>query len=407
MKSEIICQVANQHDPTGIYTVTPGGHQRRGSASILFVALLTIIVFVGAFAIDYAYMELAQTELRISTDLATRAASAQYGITQNLKKAQNRAISTAYRNMVGGRRLKLTRQDIQVGRSVAGKDGKYEFVKDLQPYNSFRIVANMTDGSRSGPLSTFFQNYHAKTFQLSTESVVTEINLDIVLVLDRSGSMAWDLSGRPWQYPDRYVPNWHPLIWNYYLRPPIPRSRWKALEVAVEAFLDEMSLKKKKERVALVSYSSNWGPYRFWGKWYSAREVQTDHSFSTNYVSIRQAFRRIGSKPVIGGTAISSGIDRARSLLKSSSQGLASEKIIILMTDGEWNVGYNPIVAAQKAATENIKIYTVSFGKNAGGPVMKAIADKTGGDFYSALTAAQLEDTFRKIARSIGLTFTH
>ena len=253
---------------------------------------------------------------------------------------------------------------------------------------------------------TFFQNFHTEQFQLSTEAVVTEINLDIVLVLDRSGSMAWDLSGREWQYPDRYVPDWHPQIWNYYLRPPIQDSRWAALENAVNAFLDEMALNKKKENVAMVSYSSNWGPHRFWGKWYSAKEVQVDSNFTTNYPVMRTALNRLGDRPVIGATAISSGIDEARSLFKRNGRNSASEKIVILMTDGEWNVGYNPVQAAEKAAAEQIKIYTISFGKNAGGPVMKAIADRTHGDFYSAATAAELEQAFRDIARSIGLTFT-
>lgn len=405
----------NQHLPVAHARIFTGRYQlvgkkrqpdRRGAAAILFVALLMAIVVVGAFAIDYAYMELAQTELRISTDLATRSASAQYGKNQNLRQAQNKAIDMAYRNMVGGRRLQLVRNDIQAGRSERGPDGKYTFKAGKTPYNSFRVQANMTNGSKSGPLYTFFQNFHTKKFQLSTEAIVTEINLDIVLVLDRSGSMAWDLSGRPWQYPDRYVPSWHRDIWNYYLRPPVANSRWEALENAVNAFLDEMDLKKKKENVAMVSYSSDWGPSRFWNKWYSAKEVQVDSNFTSAYPSMRNALSRLGDKAMIGGTAISSGIDEARELFKKNGRKFSAEKIIILMTDGEWNVGYNPVVAADKAAKEGIKIYTVSFGKNAGGPVMKAIADKTHGDYYSALTAAQLEQAFRDIARSIGLTFT-
>ena len=133
--------------------------QRRGAAAVLFVALLMIILIIGAFAIDYAFMELAQTELRISTDLAARAASAQYGRNQNLRQAQNRAINMAYRNTVGGKRLQLNRSDIQPGRSSMGSDGKYRFKKGQKPYNSFRIVANMTNGSKSGPLNTFFQNF--------------------------------------------------------------------------------------------------------------------------------------------------------------------------------------------------------------------------------------------------------
>jgi Ca-activated chloride channel family protein len=75
------------------------------------------------------------------------------------------------------------------------------------------------------------------------------------------------------------------------------------------------------------------------------------------------------------GTSISSAITMCANRLKDST---AKSKIIVLLTDGDHNVGsISPSVAAEAAAAFDIKIYTVGIGKS--GTTQIANPDENGG----------------------------
>jgi Ca-activated chloride channel family protein len=56
--------------------------------------------------------------------------------------------------------------------------------------------------------------------------------------------------------------------------------------------------------------------------------------------------------------------------------------IIVLLTDGASNTGVLPLVAAQQAANRGVRIYTIGFGTANGGPFMFCDSDFSGGDFF-------------------------
>ncbi len=104
--------------------------------------------------------------------------------------------------------------------------------------------------------------------------------------------------------------------------------------------------------------------------------------------------------------------------------------IIVLLTDGVSNSGPSPIEAAQQAVTRGIRIYTIGYG-TAGGTLslndiqpqdgggfgnffgggqgggrirtgideatLKEIAKMTGGEYYSATSADELNNVFRSL----------
>lgn len=377
-------------------------NKRRGSITVMFLLLLTAVIAVGAMAVDFALVESARTDLRVTCDLASRAAMVDYIENQSVGSAKQKAKQIAKLNGVLMSDFKLRNADVIPGNSSPDANNRYVFTQGQTPYNSFRVEGKLTDGSRAGVLPLMFSGVHQReSIELQEHSTATETHLDIVLVLDRSGSMAFDLSGVEWQYPDG--DSW---VTNYY-EPPAPGSRWESLENAIEVFLDEMAAKTKKESVALVTYSSTENYYSsHFGEYFSSTEVTTDNGFTTNYDDIMDSIEDIGDEAVIGGTAISSGIDQAISLMSTSARYGYSEKVIILFTDGVWNVGYDPVTAAATAQANNITIHTVSFGSNAGASVMASVASTTGGTAFEAPGDAELSDAFRDIARSIGLTYT-
>lgn len=376
--------------------------ERRGSVTIIFLLLLTAVIAVGAMAVDFALVESARTDLRVSCDLASRAAMVDYITNESLSSARTAAKQVAEDNGVILSDFKLRNSDIIPGNSAPGPNNKYVFTPNQTPYNSFKVDGALTPTSRAGSLPLMFSGVHSRSsVDLEETATATETHLDIVLVLDRSGSMAFDLSGIDWQYPDGQ--SW---VINYYT-PPMAGSRWESLESAIGVFLDEMDKKSKKEHVALVTYSSTVTYYSsHYNQYFSSVEVSTDEAFNTDYDVIMDAVTDIGSEAVIGGTAISSGIDEAISIMNASPRVGFSEKIIILFTDGQWNTGYDPVIAAQTAQQNGIQIHTVSFGSNAGSSVMSQVAATTGGLHFDAPGSEELSQSFREIARSIGLTYT-
>jgi Ca-activated chloride channel family protein len=112
-------------------------------------------------------------------------------------------------------------------------------------------------------------------------------------------------------------------------------------------------------------------------------------------------------------------------------QGAYAPDIVVLLTDGANNAGTEPLDAAQQAADRGIRVYTIGFGTANGGPfspecapqfvgrepfggfggfgtgpgpggfrrgidedTLRAVADKTGGTYYPAETADQLQSVF-------------
>ncbi len=109
-------------------------------------------------------------------------------------------------------------------------------------------------------------------------------------------------------------------------------------------------------------------------------------------------------------------------------RGAYAPSIIVLLTDGASNRGPRPLDAAQQAVDRGVRVYTIGFGTAEGGRMdcgqsflggnqfgggqqfgsgrfrrgideetLKAIADMTGGTYYSAESAGELQDVFEEL----------
>ena len=82
-----------------------------------------------------------------------------------------------------------------------------------------------------------------------------------------------------------------------------------------------------------------------------------------------------------------------------------SSKVVVLLTDGEWNGGRNPVLAANDAAAANVVVYTVSMATTSQA-VLQTIADTTEGRYFATFTAEQLQAAFREIAQNLPIVLT-
>lgn len=94
-----------------------------------------------------------------------------------------------------------------------------------------------------------------------------------------------------------------------------------------------------------------------------------------------------------GGTNAKAAVEKAFDLLNSQTD--ENNKSIILLSDGDVNLTVENIRAAR---ADGIKIYTVGLGSGANSTSLENIAKDTGGTFYVAKTAEELENIYNDIS---------
>lgn len=359
---------------------------------VLIAVCLPLCVIMAAFAIDVAWMQLVRTELRTSTDAAARAAAKQLSLSQSTDAARTAARDAATRNKVAGDPLPLKDGDIQFGNSSqATETSRFVFTPGGKKPNAVRVTGQRTKGSLAGPVDLMFAGVlGVRQFEPSESAVSTQLDRDICLVVDRSGSMMWQLTNAqlPPGAPD--------------CGPPDPtRSRWGALNIALEAFLGELDKTAQDERVALASYSSN---TKECGFSYNISDINSD--LVSDYGAIRQVMKDLSSRPVKGRTAISAGIDEGIKVLSGKKIRPFAVKTMIVMTDGIHNLGPEPVLSAQKAAKKDIVIHSITFSSDADIKRMQDVAAATGGRHFHAPTAEDLARIFKEIASTLPVMLT-
>jgi len=364
---------------------------RRGAMLVLIAITLPLVVLMAAFALDVAWMQLVRTELRTATDSASRAGAKTLSLTQSEAAARTAAKDAAGRNLVAGAPLVVTDPEIEVGLGQqSSSTSRFVFTSGGPLLNAVRVTGNRTTSSAGGPVSLFLGQVMGVTqFQPSHTATSTQLDRDICLVVDRSGSMMRGLVGR--SIPGGSV-----------CRPPHPTlSRWSALTQAVDGFVAELENTPQQEQCGLVSYSSQGS---FCGLTFTTSDINT--GLSMNYQPIRSEILQLSQNPVRGRTAISAGIDNGIRVLNSNRVRPFALRTMVLLTDGIHNTGPEPILSARVAARQGIVINTVTFSDEADIVRMQAVAAATNGKHFHAPNAAALEQIFREIASTLPVLLT-
>ncbi len=357
---------------------------------VLIAVCLPLCIIMAAFAVDVAWMQLVRTELRTATDSAARAAAKELSLSQSIDAARQRGKEAALRNRVAGDPLLLADADIEIGHGAqANENSRFQFAAGGTPPNAVRVNGKRTQGSAAGPVDLLFAGVlGVRQFEPSESATSTQLDRDICLVVDRSGSMMRSLAGN--STPTGTCDPPHPT-----------QSRWGALAIALDAFLVELDKTAQDERVALVSYSSDTTEC---GNRYRISEVNSD--LVGDYSVIRQAIARISSKPVKGRTAISAGLDDGIQVLTGKETRPFAVKSMILMTDGIHNLGPEPVLSARRAARDGLVIHTITFSSEADIKRMQDVAAATGGRHFHAPTAEDLVRIFKEIASTLPVMLT-
>ncbi len=196
------------------------------------------------------------------------------------------------------------------------------------------------------------------------EGIKESREVEVMLVMDRSGSMASGARGN---------------------------SKIDKAKDSLYKFIDLLDERENPEnKTGLVTFSHN---------------VSLDSGLTSNYDLVREAIDRMRA---VGNTDIGDALILANNQLKNSSD---KEKFIILASDGRHNTGTSPRVAARRVYS-NVTVHTVGIGSNNshfGGvyplneSTLKYIAHNSGtgkGNYYYSDTT-NLEEVYSEIFEDI------
>ena len=393
-------------------------YKRRGAAHVLIAAMLLTFIVVAAMTVDFAYMQLIRTELRTAADAAAKAGAEALARTQDGNQARAAAVQYAALNKVGNRPYAISTNDVTLGRVTGQANGSWTFTANATPPNSVRVNAKVGNGGVTSAIPTFFAPALGYApFSTSSRATAGQQTVEVCLCIDRSGSMMFDMSGTEWSYPSpnslllpsSNYPDFRNR--NYCSPPQTTSSRWAIMRSAVTIFLNEAEQFPYPPRTSLVTWSSAMTLPYFPNTTYTL--VDTDYalpaeagfSWSTNRTAIENSLATRSTRAIAGGTTMSAGIDRAVSVLTGTNSLPLSSKIIILLTDGQWNDGRDPVLAAQDAAAAGITIHCVSMITSSQ-QTLTDVADITGGEYYATTNTAQLQAAFQALARNLPIVLT-
>ena len=178
-----------------------------------------------------------------------------------------------------------------------------------------------------------------------------------------------------------------------------PKNRITAAKNIIEEFVKG----RKSDRLGLVFF---------------AKESFLQVPLTTDYDIFNELLARVTTGVIEDGTAIGNGLGLALSRLESSK---AKSKVIILLTDGDNNSGnISPETAANLAAEQGVKVYSILIGTNGLVPfpagkdffgrdtfqkvqmkvnpeLLRNISAKSGGKFYQSISTEELQKAFKDI----------
>ena len=157
-------------------------HSRRGVIIVLTAILMVFLLAMIAFAVDIGYIANARTEIQRATDAAAYAGAG--ALVSGTAAATAEAQYYLVANKVAGQALKVSGATIEFGNwNITSRV--------FTPSNSTPNAIRVTAVANQQPL--FFGNaIGTSTFNIQSRSVATYQPRDIGLVLDYSGSMAYD-----------------------------------------------------------------------------------------------------------------------------------------------------------------------------------------------------------------------
>ncbi len=428
----------------------PRGPRRRKprvgdeSGVVIVIAAIMMVVVIGfaALVVDIGMVSTAHCELQNAMDAAALAGAAKL-LERDYDQARQLAVDYAARNTVLGQPLTLDPTTGVIFGVYDMETKTFTPLDELPPGtepNSMRIHA---DYSVPLLLAPVLGMQHADLGQTAM-SVASQAIRFAMLVLDKSGSMGFDTpsfrtttSGVDIQAGTYGLtkPPSSRYMWYHSVLGQINIPRGSKFWTGDRNYVDGAYLRLPAGRLYYLRYRrGRWRPKRktVWGVAQPMTDVQAAAVHFVNQLNFN--FDKCGlvtfstsasldktlsqdKNAIIDAiwsfvpersTNIGQGLEYAVDELDTSRAQGFGRKIIILLSDGETNVGGHgmspddyALWAAEQARQQGTLVYTVSLGTHADDALMRHIANVTGAKFYKAQHGGDLPVIFEEISHSI------
>ncbi len=172
-------------------------YTRRAAVAVQVAVMSTLILGIGALAVDVGAIYTVQSELQVAADAAALAAAGELiGTDGGPPDAAARAAAAdfAARNRVRNASPLLTTADVEFGRSVLNPStNRFEFAPAASGFDAVRVTVRRTVDSPNGGVPLWFANiFGIRETELRARAAAVLLPRDIALVIDLSGSMTYD-----------------------------------------------------------------------------------------------------------------------------------------------------------------------------------------------------------------------
>lgn len=459
-------------------------HNRRGAVLPLFAFLLPVLLILSGFAINLAYMQLVSTEMKIATDATSHAAGRAMSETQRTAKgtAQQRRTKivdeiqktitrVSKYNLVAGQELQIPLDDSHVLFGTSRRKngtGMYEF--EQIPLSKIQSGAERASsmgiiGQINVPLA-FNAMKGMTSFNPQRRSVATQVDRDIALVLDRSGSMLyfkdevalssmmrtlydttktvrkrrWNRRKRRYEY---YNQTERLISYSDYrnaTRGLYDRTYSSDVVDEMWAYANDTG---KLAHDEIYEYVNDWRRYTTsWSNGFKTKaprhsrwsflvqgvdaflnvldetdqielvslvtfnsNARLDYALMSNYQPIRDF---IADEVPLGGTGIGRGLRTGLPpIVNGASARPFAAKTIVVLTDGENTSGEKPEDAVKAVVKDNsVTIHAVTFTKGAKKEPMQKVAKAGNGQAFHADDGERLVEIFEEIANNLPTILT-
>jgi Mg-chelatase subunit ChlD/PKD repeat protein len=218
-------------------------------------------------------------------------------------------------------------------------------------YEVGEFLFDRETGTKEGYGATLKHGNSIKNYWAYRYNGINEGNANVMLVIDRSGSMYGS---------------------------PISSAKNSA-----NLFIDYM---ESEDKAGVVSFSTS---------------ASYDYHLAILTPEVKNDIKlKINSISSSGTTAIGSGLRYGlNDLLNYGDQ--KNPQAIVLLSDGQQNSGENPSSVVPLIQANNIQVYTVGLGSSVDEDLLKNIASQTGGKYYYSPTDSQLQEIYNEIVGEI------
>lgn len=188
------------------------------------------------------------------------------------------------------------------------------------------------------------------------EELCEAVPNDVVLVIDRSGSMRGDPDGDG-------------------------NTKLDDVKRAATGFVNRLT---DNDHVGLVSFNES---------------ASLDEQLTSDHSNVETAINGLSAG---GSTNIGQAVDTAHGELTSSRDRPDANDVMVLLSNGLPNRGTDPEDEADEAKNDGIRLITIAFGEDADDSLMQRMAsDPTSDNFFDAPTGADIDNVFETISQEI------